>query len=184
MLHRYLILGLLMDGPMSGYDIRKQVSEALGLVVNASYGTLYPTLHTLLGEEAVHMQVITQTGRPSKKVYRITDQGRQEFLDWLKRPASPDQVRREFLLKLYLAQSAAAAEVRKLLSARRDELERTRQTLQTDQGEITRPQEEWVVDYALAMCNAEVEWLARIETHIHQAAENNNSPESTRQTTA
>lgn len=30
---------------MSGYDIKKQVNAALGMITNASYGTLYPTLH-------------------------------------------------------------------------------------------------------------------------------------------
>ncbi|MBI5670003.1 MAG: hypothetical protein HZC41_18570 [Chloroflexi bacterium] len=46
---------------------------------------------------------------------------------------------------------------------RRDGLERLKQTLQTDKGEVTRPQEKRVVDYALAMCNAEAEWLTQLE---------------------
>lgn len=184
MLHRYLILGLLMDGPMSGYDIKKRVNTALGIITNASYGTLYPTLHKLLAEDAVQVQVISQTGRPSKKVYRVTNRGRQEFLDWLKRPASTDKVGREFLLRLYLAQSLSDEEVRGLLSARRDELERLEQTFRADMGEVTRPQERWVVDYALAMVRAEVEWLQQMERHIGQVPNDDNLPENVKQMTA
>lgn len=168
MLHRYLVLGLLMDGPMSGYDIKKQVNSALGIITNASYGTLYPTLHKLLAEDAVHMQEVPQTGRPSKKVYRITDQGQQELLSWLRRPAAADQVRREFLLKLYLARNLDVKDVLSLVMSRREELEGTRRELQLGQADAANPQERWVVDYALAMCNAEVEWLKQVETHIVQ----------------
>jgi DNA-binding PadR family transcriptional regulator len=91
-----------MESPMSGYDIKKQVNAVLSAATNASYGTLYPTLHKLLKEGAVEMQEVEQRGRPSKKVYRITDQGRRELREWLKQPAAADQIRREFLLKLYL----------------------------------------------------------------------------------
>src|SRR5690606_17582992 len=103
MSHRYLILGLLAERPMSGYDIKKHTNSALGTATNASYGTLYPMLHKLLEEGAVEMQEISQQGRPAKKLYRITDQGRAELQAWLKQPAAADQIRREFLLKFYLA---------------------------------------------------------------------------------
>ncbi len=169
MLHRYLILGLLMDSPMSGYDIRKQVNAALGMVTNASYGTLYPTLHKLLAQGAVGVQEISQIGRPAKKVYQITERGRQEVLDWLKQPAD-DQLQREFLLKLYLARNLSANDVLALVSARRAKLEFERQALQADKSGAGSPQAGWVADYALAMCDAEVEWLRRVETHITQTS--------------
>ncbi len=171
MLHRYLILGLLMDGPMSGYDIKKQVHSALSIITNASYGTLYPTLHKLLAEEAVQMREVAQTGRPSKKVYRITDQGQREFLEWLKRPAAADQVRREFLLKLYLARNLSAEDLLALVMARREELEATQKSLVNERDETANLQEAWVVDYALAVCQAEAEWLKQVETHIIQRKE-------------
>lgn len=178
MLHRYMILGLLMDSPMSGYDIKKQVKAALGIITNASYGTLYPTLHKLLAEDAVHVQEVPQTGRPSKKVYRITDRGQREFLDWLKRPAAADQVRREFLLKLYLARSLSPQELLTLLAARRAELESSRRALQVEKDEAASPQEKWVVDYTLALLNAEFEWLKQIEAHALQEADVVKPPEA------
>src|SRR5262249_49949781 len=112
MSHRYLILGLLMESPMSGYDIKKRVRLALGAATQASYGTLYPTLHKLLAEGAVEMQEVPQQGRPAKKVYRITENGRREVQVWLKKPPAADQIRREFLLKLYLASHLPAQDMR------------------------------------------------------------------------
>jgi DNA-binding PadR family transcriptional regulator len=56
MSHRYLILGLLAEQPITGYDIRKHVQAMLRAVTNASYGTLYPTLHKLLAEGVVQIE--------------------------------------------------------------------------------------------------------------------------------
>ncbi|MEO1291129.1 MAG: PadR family transcriptional regulator [Chloroflexota bacterium] len=64
MSHKYLILGLLAQNPMTGYDIRKHVKDVLSAATNASYGTLYPTLHKLLSEEAVHVTEVEQASRP------------------------------------------------------------------------------------------------------------------------
>ena len=58
MSHRYLILGLLAERPMMGYDIKKRVIIARNAVTNVSYGTLYPTLHRLQSEDAVEMQEV------------------------------------------------------------------------------------------------------------------------------
>ena len=86
MSHQYLILGLLADEPMTGYDIKKRVVSALSMATSASYGTLYPTLHKLLKEGSVEVQEIPQVSRPSKKVYSITDQGKEVLRGWLQQP--------------------------------------------------------------------------------------------------
>jgi DNA-binding PadR family transcriptional regulator len=82
MAHKYLILGLLAERPMTGYDIKKHVKAVLSSVMNASYGTLYPALHKLLQDGAVEMQEVPQKGRPAKKIYRITTRGRAELEEW------------------------------------------------------------------------------------------------------
>ncbi len=38
------ILGLLMQGPMHGYDLRKRIREEFGPLANLSFGSLYPAL--------------------------------------------------------------------------------------------------------------------------------------------
>lgn len=81
MSHRYLFLGLLKECPRSGYDIKKRVKVALGVVTNASYGALYPTLHKLETEGAVAMQEVPQRGRPSKKVYRLTEKDARSWMN-------------------------------------------------------------------------------------------------------
>lgn len=166
MSHRYLILGLLADEPMTGYDIKKRVASVLSAATNASYGTLYPTLHKLLDDGSVEVQEIPQVGRPSKKVYRITDQGRQELLGWLKQPPVADQIRREFLLKLYLGKDLPVSDLLSLVSSRRDEAEALLKTLRSERQTTSNLRQTWVMDYALSLCEAELHWLANLESQL------------------
>lgn len=166
MAYKYLILGLLTERPMSGYDIKKQVKTTLNAVTSASYGTLYPTLHKLLAEGCVEVQEVPQQGRPSKKVYRLTDSGRADLNGWLHEPATADQIRREFLIKLYLAHNLGEQVVRSMIATRRQETERMLQGLKTDRQQARTAQQAWVMDYVQAMCEAEVTWLTTFEAQF------------------
>ncbi|MBC8099672.1 MAG: PadR family transcriptional regulator [Armatimonadetes bacterium] len=166
MSHRYLILGLLAEQPMTGYDIKKRVEAALSAATNASYGTLYPTLHKLLRESAVQVQEVLQVSRPSKKVYHLTEVGRQELYAWLKQPPAADQVRREFLLKLYLGKDLPDRDVLTLIISRRGEAESLLKTLRAGQKTISNPRQGWVMEYALSLTKAEIDWLAKLEAQI------------------
>lgn len=151
---------------MTGYDIKKRIQSALSAATNASYGTLYPTLHKLLSEHAVEVQEVMQMSRPSKKVYHITERGRQELIDWLRQPAAADQVKREFLLKLYLAKGLPDDTLRSLLAKRRDETEAQLKTLKAEMKSASDRYQEWVIDYALAIAKAEIEWITQLEAQL------------------
>ncbi len=167
-----MILGLLADAPMTGYDIKKRVQASLSVATHASYGTLYPTLHKLLDEGAVAVQEVEQVNRPSKKVYRLTDVGRRQLRAWLHEPAAADQVRREFLLKLYLAKHLAPEIIRDLIHQRRSEQNARIKALKAEAahgGPVTAEaafERDWVLDYAIVIAQAEIDWLDQLEAKI------------------
>lgn len=163
MSHKYLVLGLLAEQPMSGYDIRKYVEDVLHPATNASYGTLYPVLHRLHDEGAVDVREVDQDNRPSKKVYSLTDKG-QALLDaWLHEPPDDDKVRREFLLKLYFARNLPEDELLTLLEQRRDTTRALLDSLHAERDELDETHQRWIVDYALSLCQAEIDWLQRVK---------------------
>ena len=41
------ILGLLSEGDLHGYEIRRRLREHLGLLANVSFGSIYPALTRL-----------------------------------------------------------------------------------------------------------------------------------------
>jgi DNA-binding PadR family transcriptional regulator len=75
------ILGLLKERPMHGYELRKQLSQKLGLFWTASFGSLYPTLKKL--ERRGVVEKVTPAGDERarrKQEYRITAAGEDDFL--------------------------------------------------------------------------------------------------------
>lgn len=169
MSHKYLILGLLAQNPMTGYDIRKHVKDVLSTVTNASYGTLYPTLHKLLKEGAVYVDEVEQGSRPSKKVYSITSRGQSALETWFKEPPADDRVRREFLLKFYLASNFAGQDLHALLSRRRDEMRSKLESLRTERKDTDNLRQRWIIDYAIMIYRAEMDWLQNMEKQISVA---------------
>jgi DNA-binding PadR family transcriptional regulator len=81
------VLGILHDGPLHGYEVRKELSAKLGAIRAAfSYGSLYPVLRRMreagwLAEEAPDstQDAPPLTSRRGKVVYRITAEGKEHF---------------------------------------------------------------------------------------------------------
>jgi DNA-binding PadR family transcriptional regulator len=122
------ILGLLMDRDHHGYEIRSQLRDRLGVWANVSFGSIYPALArlercgfveavvandarisslstgSLSGERASlrSLRAAPGLGRRGRKVYRITEKGRLEFVTLLSDPATLDDSK-NFSLRMALA---------------------------------------------------------------------------------
>tara|TARA_R110002096_G_scaffold281089_2_gene475217 strand:- start:170 stop:691 length:522 start_codon:yes stop_codon:yes gene_type:complete len=96
-------LGMLSEQEASGYELKKQFESSFGCFYSASYGSIYPALSNLLKQRMVQCYEIPQEGRPNKKVYRITDDGRQHLHSLLSEPNLTHKVRSEFLVTLFFA---------------------------------------------------------------------------------
>jgi DNA-binding PadR family transcriptional regulator len=69
---KYVILKLLNERPMHGYEVMKALEERLRGCYSPSPGTVYPTLQWLEDESLVKSREVE-----GKKVYEITDAGRR-----------------------------------------------------------------------------------------------------------
>lgn len=106
---QYAVLGILSRGPASGYDIRKQIREGVGHFWNESYGQIYPILKSLHEEGLATRQTESQSGKPDRIVYALTDKGRRQLDDWLDESMNYMHVERnELLLKLFFSTGANA----------------------------------------------------------------------------
>jgi DNA-binding PadR family transcriptional regulator len=98
---RYIILGLLGARPMSGYDIKQAFDRALASYWNAGNSQIYTTLKNLSQAHLVESEVIVQTSRPNRKVYRLTAAGQAELDHWLEEEVPERFSKDEFLIKLF-----------------------------------------------------------------------------------
>jgi DNA-binding PadR family transcriptional regulator len=145
------ILGLLEGHAMHGYEIRKRLRDELGQLSNVSFGSLYPALSrlersgavqatedpgrsaappvpmtgSLSGERAAlrARRSSAGLGRRSRKVYRITDEGRRQFAELLdsERAGGNDDAR-NFSLRLAFARYLPPQARLRLLERRRAQL--------------------------------------------------------------
>lgn len=83
------ILGLLKERPMHGYQLNRELSEQLGGLWRASYGSLYPSLRRLERQGAITSE--PGTGARRKTVYAITPEGERLFLELLEETPQENQ---------------------------------------------------------------------------------------------
>jgi DNA-binding PadR family transcriptional regulator len=141
------ILGLLMDRDHHGYEVRSQLRDRLGVWANVSFGSIYPALARLerygfveavtsseprtsslstgsLSGERASLRSLRATpgiGRRGRKVYRITERGRLEFVRLLADPATLDDSK-NFSLRMALAKYLTPSLRVGLLERRRADL--------------------------------------------------------------
>ncbi|NUP51344.1 MAG: PadR family transcriptional regulator [Catenulispora sp.] len=95
---RHGLLGLLAEGPASGYDLARRFSQALGSVWPAQHPQIYSELVRL---EAAGLIEVESTGPRRRKAYRITDAGLTEVRRWLAEVDVDHTFRMEVLFRAY-----------------------------------------------------------------------------------
>src|SRR5690348_3777539 len=97
---RYAILGMLLDGPSSGYEIKSLMARSTVYFWRESDSTLYPMLKVLAKEGKV-LSEIAYAGKKRKEIFSITELGLADFKAWFESPTGSETARNEFLLKLF-----------------------------------------------------------------------------------
>src|SRR5262249_16466751 len=97
---RYAILGILLSGPSTGYEIKSLMGRSSVYFWRESDSTIYPMLR-VLAEEGKALSEVVYVGKKKKEVFSITETGRSEFNSWFNSPTGDETPRNEFLLKLF-----------------------------------------------------------------------------------
>lgn len=95
-----IILGLLLDGDKSSYDLKKNMEASTGYFYNTSQGSIQPALKKLVQNGHVTFYEENK-GERVKKVYTITKEGEKEFLKWVSQGISIDKPREPALVKMF-----------------------------------------------------------------------------------
>jgi PadR family transcriptional regulator, regulatory protein AphA len=99
----HAILGFLQYKPLSGYDLKAEFDFSLHWIWPADQSHIYRTLARLAEKKWIDTQIVKQNSRPDRKVYHITNKGREELLRWLNAPASNKDVRLAQLVQVFFS---------------------------------------------------------------------------------
>lgn len=168
---KYAILGLINRKPITGYDITKEFNSGLVEFWYARHSQIYPELKKLTDEELISYKIVIQGEKLEKKLYTITDKGKQCFQNWLKEDGPLEPTPKDvFRLKAYFCDEMDRATMVKQFnsaldkhSKRLDYLEKSMDKLlkQKDISKVASPEfgDYIVLKGAVMRERAYVEWL-------------------------
>jgi DNA-binding PadR family transcriptional regulator len=165
------VLGLLLDAPMHGYELRKQLNSLLGTIRALSYGTLYPTLKALVAQglirEAAGDDGTTSAlaGKRARIVYELTPEGKERFQGLVRSPGPSAWEDENFGVHFAFFSRTDAASRLEVLEGRRtrlqERLEGVRQTLARRRERLDRYTLE-LQRHGQESVEREVRWLTEL----------------------
>ena len=88
----FALLGLILQQPMSGYDLRKIFASTAWGTFSDSPGAIYPALRRLETRGLVCGTVVESSSLRRRRVFTITPKGLDAFKAWLVQPVTHDDV--------------------------------------------------------------------------------------------
>lgn len=97
---QHIILGFLQERALSGYELGKMIKASTSHFWQESDASIYPTLELLTktGKVTVKTEAV---GKRNRKIFTITQAGKDAFDAWFTVTPEPSIYRDEFLLKLF-----------------------------------------------------------------------------------
>lgn len=164
---KHALLGLLAQTPMHGYELKNAFEEKVGTLWNLNIGQVYNTLRLLERDGLVAFQGQEQEGRgPARKVYAVTEVGRQELARWLAEPVRrPRRFKDEFYVKLVFVR-LSGGDVRALIWNQRQAYLQVLRQLNDLRAEVNAqadPSAILLLEGGALHLEADLKWLDRCE---------------------
>lgn len=164
----HAILGLLTVTPMTGYELKTQAFDnTIAHFWQADQTQIYRTLAAMAEAGWVECTLEVQHDRPNRKVYHITEAGREELRRWLAAPQPLPVYREPFLVQMFFAGELDSATVLAHITRQREGHTARLAHYESiampthDDPEIARKRIFWRLTLAMgiAMERAYIDWL-------------------------
>ncbi|WP_414527143.1 PadR family transcriptional regulator [Nodularia chucula] len=96
----HAIASILLQSPQTGYDLSKEFNEKVSCYWQATSQQIYRELARMQEKNWVEVEILPQSVRPDKKIYSLTDTGRQELISWIAEPSQATAIREDLLVKV------------------------------------------------------------------------------------
>lgn len=111
----YILLGFLIYGEMTGYDLKQYMGQSTANFYDASFGSIYPALKRLEASGCVSVRD-DANGNRARKLYRILPEGRERFLIWMESPMGISKTTVEPLIRVFFLAHMEPAKAKAMLS--------------------------------------------------------------------
>ncbi len=176
----HAILGLLTVTPMTGYDLKTQAFDnTVTHFWQADQTQIYRTLAAMAESGWVKSTLEIQEDRPNRKVYHITDAGREELIRWLHTEQSLPVYREPFLVQMFFAGELDKETILAHIIQQREGHKARLAHYETitmpslDDPELIRKRIFWqlTLEMGMAMERAYIDWLDQCEAVVRGTGE-------------
>ena len=115
---RHAVLVALLEGEASGYELSKRFDVSVANFWSATPQQLYRELERLEGDGLIAARLVEQRRRPNKRVFTLTEAGREELHAFTMRPARPMALRDELVVKVQAVDAGDPGAVRDAVAER------------------------------------------------------------------
>ncbi|MCP3803019.1 PadR family transcriptional regulator [Allokutzneria sp. A3M-2-11 16] len=159
------VLSVLVQRPMHPYEMASMLrARGKEADMGIKWGSLYTVVRNMEKHGLIEaVETVRQGARPERTIYRITDDGRAEMVDWVRELISvPERERTRFQAGLSVLAALAPDEVERLLRQRlallEEETDDKRAAHERHSGEMPRL---FLIEneYELALLDAELTWV-------------------------
>jgi len=174
-MHKKLhLLGLLLAGPKTGYDLHRIVLAHGELFTDLKKGNVYYLLERLA--EAGDLHVVAEAGargpRRERLLYEITDQGRLHFANLLRVVVRTYEVTHTGVeVGMVFLSYLPPAEAIHLLEERRQAVVERRRQVEQGTRHSDRLADQLAQDHLLSLIDAELAWVERSLHRLRQQEE-------------
>ncbi|CAL9568329.1 PadR family transcriptional regulator [Streptomyces sp. enrichment culture] len=168
---RLPLLALLARGPAHGYELKQDLEQLLGSAYpQPNVGQIYVTLGRLEKSGLIEGEDVEQSSRPNKKVYHLTDAGREALDAWFEETADEPRVRDEFFMKLALAPRSGAVDQVTLINKQRRQYLNTMRELSRLAAAEDRDNRiaHLLIEGAMLHLQADLDWLERCQEELEE----------------
>lgn len=161
----YVLLGILTDRPIHGYEIYKELDrlEGIGLIWHIGQSKLYALLDKLEQQGWLGSRMVPGDSLPFRKEYNLTPSGAEAFQSWLSSPVAHGRdMRQDFLARLFFAQRSSEYQALDLLHLQQETCSTWLADMSLTLSRLRAEQkyERMVLRFRILQIEAMLKWLA------------------------
>jgi DNA-binding PadR family transcriptional regulator len=115
---RDAVLAALLEGESSGYDLAKVFDASVANFWMATPQQLYRELEGLAEQGLIQARIVHQERRPNKRMFSLTEAGREAIRQFTRRSPKPSVIRDELMVKVQASDAGDAEAVRDFITER------------------------------------------------------------------
>lgn len=167
---KHALLALLYQNPAHGYELSKQLNSVISAEWDVKVGQISSTLARLKDSNLVDYEVEETDDAPDRKVYFITDAGKQELEKWYLTPEVREyRLGDAFYIKFVLSLIGGPVPPDQVLITQRRELyQQLHDVTEMRQQADPRTQLPWILllESAIMHLEADLRWIEQCDTHL------------------